>query len=222
MVSPVSNHPPLLGVNASKESGMGKDDFLKLLVAQLKHQDPLKPVENTEFVSQLAQFSSLEQTMGINSRLDLLAMQSKGQSNTDAVGFIGKHVSVAGNAITLDSSGTGASVGFELAGDAEKTSVVIHDQNGKTVRTLDVGKHAAGAVKVQWDGKNSDGITQPPGTYSVTIEAQSADDSAVYAIQKTQGTVTGVSFDRGYAVLTLDNGVTAPVSDLLEVQATAK
>jgi len=222
VVNPVSSQSPLLTTDGSQQSGMGREDFLKLLVAQLKHQDPLKPVENTEFVTQLAQFSSLEQTIGINSRLDLLALQSKGQSNTDAVGFIGKKVNVAGATISLDSSGTGAPLSFELAAASEKTNVVIRDQAGNAVRTIELGSRTAGQVTLRWDGKNTTGISQNPGNYSVSVEASSADGSAVYAAQKTVGTVTSVSFDRGYAVLTLDNGVTAPVSDLLEVQATSK
>lgn len=201
---------------------MGRDDFLKLLVAQLKNQDPLKPVENTEFVSQLAQFSSLEQTIGINTRLDLLAVQSTGQSNNDAVGFIGKQVSVAGSLIALDATGLAAPIEFELASPTEKTVVVISDASGKPVRTMELGSKPAGPLSIPWDGKDDAGIRQAAGNYSVAIEAENAEGAAVYAAQKTRGTVTGVSFDRGYALLTLNTGVTAPVSDLLEVKAPAQ
>lgn len=222
MINPVTESPPLLTSQGAQESGMGRNDFLKLLVAQLKHQDPLKPMENTEFVSQLAQFSSLEQTMGINSRLDLLALQSKGQSNTDAVSFIGKRVSVVGSTVALDGSGTGTPVAFELAGNAAKTSVVVRDKNGNTVRTLELGARTPGQVATIWDGKNNAGIVQPAGNYTISVNARSADDASVYASQKTQGTVTGVSYENGFAVLTLDSGVTAPISDLVEVTSLSK
>jgi flagellar basal-body rod modification protein FlgD len=219
MVNPVTNAGAPLSPVSSQESTMGRDDFLKLLVAQLKNQDPLSPMQNTEFVTQLAQFSSLEQAVGMNARLDLLAIQSRGQSNTDAVGFIGKHVAVVGSNVTLDSSGTGASVAFQLGGNAEETRVVVRDANGRTVRTLDLGARQAGLVSTRWDGNDNLGVRQPPGNYSVTVEAKTAEGGAVYVMQQTTGTVTKVSFDQGYAVLTLDSGLSVPISDLLEVTA---
>src|SRR3954468_4264142 len=88
--------------SATSDNGMGKDAFLKLLVAQISHQDPLKPMDDTAFVAQLAQFSSLEQTMGINTRLDALAAQERGGQNTTIGALVGKSVTVRGSITTLD------------------------------------------------------------------------------------------------------------------------
>src|ERR1700754_527009 len=86
---------------AGGNGAMGQEAFLKLLVAQLQNQDPLNPQDNYEFVAQLAQFSSLEQTIGINDRLDQLALQSQGLQNTETIALVGKQVTVKGNIVTL-------------------------------------------------------------------------------------------------------------------------
>lgn len=199
------------------EKALGRDDFLKLLVAQLKNQDPLNPVQNTEFVTQLAQFSSLEQVMGINDRLDLLTTQSRGQGNTESIGLVGKQVTVHGSNLSLDGSGSGAELSFGLDADAAKTDVAIQDASGHTVRTLHLGANAAGVVKAHWDGLDDNGVQQPSGNYTVSIQATSGANAAVGVTQQTSGIVQSVSFDKGYAVLALDNGVSVPVSDLVEV-----
>lgn len=201
------------------EKDMDRDDFLKLLVAQLKNQDPLKPQDNSQFVAELAQFSSLEQTMGINERLDLLAVQSRGQSNTEAIGLVGQSATVRGSIATIDGSGIGSPITFTLDGDAESTVVTIRDQNGRTVRTLDLGSHDAGLVRISWDGRDAAGVVQPAGSYVVGVAAKAPGDNPVQVSQQTTSTVAGISFDQGYPVLHLANGVSVPVSDLLRVDS---
>ena len=90
------------GLTTGAEQAIGRDEFLKLLVAQLKNQDPLKPQDNTQFVAELAQFSSLEQTMGINDRLDTLTLQSRGQSNAEVIALVGKVATVRGSVVTSE------------------------------------------------------------------------------------------------------------------------
>jgi len=198
---------------------MGRDEFLKLLVAQLRHQDPLKPQDGTQFVAELAQFSSLEQSMGINDRLDLMMAQTRGLANTEVVSLVGKQATVKGSILTIDGGGTGAPLNFTLNGPAEETVVSIRDQNGRLVRTLDVGAKSAGIVRMQWDGRDDTGVVQPAGAYVVTIDAKSSTGTPVGTTQETTSVVEGVSFDAGYPVLHLANGVKAPVSDLLKVNA---
>jgi flagellar basal-body rod modification protein FlgD len=198
---------------------LDKQAFLKLLVAQLKNQDPLKPQDNSEFVAQLAQFSSLEQTMGINSRLDTLATQNQGLANSQVIGLVGSEATVKGSMVTVDGTGTGAPVRFTLAGASEKTTVTIRDQAGQVVKTLEVGAKKQGLVQLSWDGRSDAGLVQPEGTYVVSVAASNAAGSAVSVSQETTSKVTGVSFDKGYPVLHLQNGVAVPVSDLLKVQS---
>lgn len=203
----------------SGDKAMGRDAFLKLLVAQLKNQDPLKPQDNAQFVAELAQFSSLEQTMGINDRLDMLATQNLGLQNSQVVALVGKEATVRGSLVTSEGRGTAVPVNFSLGGNAEKTVVTIRDQAGRTVRTLDLGERTAGASRITWDGRDDAGNIQPAGTYSVAVQATSEQGGAVAVTQETTGTIDAVSFDKGYPVLHLDSGVMVPVSDLLRVDS---
>jgi flagellar basal-body rod modification protein FlgD len=196
---------------------LDRDAFLKLLVAQLKNQDPLKPQDNSAFVAELAQFSSLEQSMGINDRLDLLAAQNAGLANAQAVGLVGSVATVRGSMVTVDGKGLGVPVGFSLSGETNSTIVTVRNQSGQVVRTLDVGARDAGFVSLMWDGRNEAGIIQPAGTYVIGVAAENAVGAPVAVSQETSGKVKQVSFDKGYPVLTLDNGMAVPVSDLLKV-----
>ena len=225
MTTPIDSSTPTSAISQSLSQAtggqvMGKDAFLKLLVAQIKHQDPLKPQDSTQFVAELAQFSSLEQTMGINERLDLLSLQSRGLQNAEVVGMVGKEATVRGSMVTIDGSGAGAPIGFSLDGESAETKVTIRDQSGRVVRSIDLGARNAGTSRIQWDGRSDSGQVQPAGTYVVEIEANTEDDSPVTASQQTTGTIIGVSFDKGYPVLHLDNGSDVPVSDLIRVDST--
>jgi flagellar basal-body rod modification protein FlgD len=226
MVDPVNASSSVLANSLAQQTGpnqsMGKDAFLKLLVAQLKNQDPLKPQDNSTFVAELAQFSSLEQTTGINDRLDNLALQNKGIANTQIAAFVGKKVTVRGTLATADGTGTPVPINFALGGASAVTKVTIQDQNGRTVRTLDLGDRKAGTARIMWDGRDDAGIVQPKGTFKVTVSATDSKKSPVSVVQETTGLVSSVSFDTGYPVLTLDNGTTSPVSDLLRVESPPK
>src|SRR3954463_8192615 len=110
MVTPVTGSSSSQDANLSSalgtNSSLGEKDFLKLLVAQLKNQDPLAPQDNSQFVSQLAQFSSLEAAMGTNTRLDSITGQNQGLANTEVVSLVGKTATVKGSLITSPGSGT--------------------------------------------------------------------------------------------------------------------
>ena len=200
------------------DKSLGKEAFLKLLVAQLQNQDPLKPMENSQFVAELAQFSNLEQTMGINDRLDLLALQGRGMANTEVVGLVGSVVTVRGATVTMDRSGAPVPVSFTLDGASAETRVMINDQSGRTLRTMEVGPKSGGLTQVTWDGKDDNGMVQPAGPYTVVVEAKNADGAPVLVSQEAKGSVEAVSFDKGYPLLHLDSGLSVPVADLLRVE----
>ncbi len=206
------------GLPTGVEQEMGREEFLKLLVAQLQNQDPLKPQDNAQFVAELAQFSNLEQTMGINDRLDALTSQNRGLQNSQVVSMVGRTATVRGSMVTANGSGTPVPVSFSLDGDADKVSITLADLNGNAVRTIDIGTKKEGLVKLNWDGRSDDGLVMPAGTYTVTVKAQNAEGLSVSSTQETTGTVQSVSFDKGYPVLQLQNGVSVPISDLLRVQ----
>lgn len=200
----------------AKQAGMDKDAFLKLLVAQLSHQDPTQPTEGTEYVTQLAQFSLVEQSMAQSSKLDVVSTQLTGMSSNEAASLVGKSVTVRGSGIAFDGvSATGSSV--NLSANAAKVTVQIQDSTGKTVRTLDVGARASGAMPISWDGRDDNGQPAAKGNYTLKVSATTADGSIVNASQDVSGTVQKVNYDKGYPEITLDSGVTAPISDLVSV-----
>jgi flagellar basal-body rod modification protein FlgD len=222
MVAPVNNTTtatPGLSDAFGTNKAMGRDAFLKLLVAQLKNQDPLKPQDNSAFVAELAQFSNLEQAMGVNDRLDAMMLQNQGMQNSNVVAMVGSIATVRGSMVTTDGSGIGVPVAFTLDRASDQTVVTITDQAGRVVRTLDLGGRNAGVNRIQWDGRSDDGIVQPAGTYSVGVRAADEDGGTVIVSQETTGMLKGVSFDKGYPVLHLSNGVSVPVSDLLRVES---
>ncbi|MCC6216233.1 MAG: flagellar hook assembly protein FlgD [Polyangiaceae bacterium] len=221
MISNVSS-PSALGAGAltgaTGGADLGKDAFLKLLVAQIQHQDPLKPLEDTQFVTELAQFSALEQTLGINARLDLLATQNQGMANTQIAALAGSRVTVRGSMVTSSGNAGAVQVAFELQGAAESTRVQIVDAEGRVVRTLDLGDRPAGLVQATWDGRNDQGMLLPAGQYRVSVEAKSSGGGAVGVLQESSGLVEAVSFEKGYPLLHLDNGLSVPASELLRVE----
>ena len=226
MVAPVNNTTTSAAQGLSSALGgnkaMGRDAFLKLLVAQLKNQDPLKPQDNSAFVAELAQFSSLEQSMGVNDKLNQMMLQNQGMANSNVVNMVGQVATVKGSLVTTDGSGLGVPLAFKQDLASDDTVIQIQDANGRVVRTLDLGERPAGISRITWDGRSDDGIVQPAGTYAVAIQAKDEDGGTVVVSQETSGTITGVAFDKGYPVLHLSNGVNAPVSDLLRVESPPK
>jgi flagellar basal-body rod modification protein FlgD len=193
---------------------------LKLLIAQVSHQDPLKPMDDTAFVAQLAQFSSLEQSMGINTRLDALSALERGIANTQIAGLVGKNVTVKGSITTLDSAGIGAPLTFTLSGTAATVDVKLTDASGKAVRTVHLANQSAGLVRMTWDGRDDSGVAQPPGAYAVSVVAKDNTGATVDASLESTGVITNVGFEKGFPNLQLDSGVSAPASDLLRINRT--
>lgn len=199
-----------------KSTGLDREAFLKLLVAQMSHQDPLAPTGGTEYVAQLSQFAMVEQSVAQSGKLDMLSAQMGGISNNEATSLVGKTVNIRGKGVAWDgTNATGASV--TLSGAATKVTVKIQDAQGKTVRTLEMGARPGGAMGIAWDGKDDSGQPVAKGTYSVKVDATSANGQAVNASQDVTGTVVKVTFDKGYPELQLDSGAAAPISDLVSV-----
>jgi len=205
---------------ASGGKGLGQDAFLKLLVAQISHQDPLKPMDDTSFVAQLAQFSSLEQTIGINKRLDALASQNLSTANTQYADLIGKSVSMKGDTATLNGSGFAVPIQFTLGAATKTTELSIVNAAGQTVRTMHLGPRTAGVIAGSWDGKSDAGVAQPAGIYTVSIKGLDGAGASVDVIQEMTGVVQSVDLSKGSPNLQLDGGVSAPVSDLLRINQT--
>ncbi|MFA5032195.1 MAG: flagellar hook assembly protein FlgD [bacterium] len=192
----------------------GKDEFLKLLTTQLKYQDPTAPMDNKDFLAQLAQFSSLEQLLNVNGNLqaNFLALQSL--NNSSATDFIGKTVKATGNSVSLVENAS-VPISYSLAGAAEAT-VSIYDSNGNLVRTLDSEWQSSGDNQMLWDGKDSSGNALAPGKYTFSVSAKDTDDNSVTATGYLSGKITGVKFVNGNPVLMMGD-TEISFSDIYEI-----
>jgi flagellar basal-body rod modification protein FlgD len=208
--------------NASSATGanqtLGEDAFLKLLMAQLANQDPLQPADSTQFVTQLSQFSMVEQSVQQSTTLSSISSQLQGLAGGQANGLIGKMATVQNT--TMAWNGTFATTAnVTLGGAAQSVSVAVQDSSGNTVRTLTMGPQPAGPLQVTWDGKKTDGTAAPSGSYSATVTAVDASGQSVNVGQTISGIVTQVSPNQGAPTMTLNNGAVAPVSQLVSVAA---
>jgi flagellar basal-body rod modification protein FlgD len=185
----------------SKQSVMGKDDFLQLLVTQLQNQDPLNPADATEFTAQLATFSSLEQLQNINTTLGDVSTSQTVLTNSQAVDYIGKQVQAIGDRVYLR-DGQADPIEFDIADEAAGVYVKIYNQYGEYVQDLELGPMAAGQHSVQWDGLDHQGRTAQDGPYQYEAAAIDADGNTVSVTSFTQGTVSGVYYKNGIAYLT--------------------
>jgi len=172
---------------------MGKEDFLTLLVAQLKNQDPMNPDEPTEFTAQLAQFSSLEQLFNLNEGMNNVSTAVANSQKMSALGLIGKEAAYFDGTFTYD--GTPMNIGSSLDGNA--TSVILHlQQNGTTVATLEGAELTKGNHFLTWNGLDAQGQPAPFGDYTIAIEATAAAGS-IAAAPLVRSEVTGVDLDAG-------------------------
>jgi flagellar basal-body rod modification protein FlgD len=165
-----------------------QDRFLKLLVTQMKNQDPLNPMDNAEITSQMAQLSTVT---GIEKLNETLAAFTKAQA-FQSVDMIGHYVLAPGEHMDL-ASGT-ALGGVELASGADAVTVKVFDANGNLVSTLDLGEMDAGVNAFTWDGKNNAGTAAADGSYTFTVEAK-LNDAAVTASSLAVGKVQSVLMD---------------------------
>ncbi|MBN1142162.1 MAG: flagellar hook assembly protein FlgD [Deltaproteobacteria bacterium] len=183
---------------------MGKEDFLTLLVAQLKNQDPLNPSDPTEFTAQLAQFSSLEQLFTVNKSLTEMV---SGQSQSDqlaALQMIGKKAVFSQNSFRFN--GEGVEIGYELTLPAQGVDILVRNASGQVVATLQGEELAAGAHFLTWNGQDDNGGTVPAGNYVLQING-SYDNKNYFSLDALlRSEVEGVDFGAEGTVLSTPNG----------------
>jgi flagellar basal-body rod modification protein FlgD len=184
---------------------MGQNDFLKLLVTQLKNQDPLKPMDNTAFVAELAQFSQLDQSTKQVQLLEKSIAQQTDSMQYTLLPMIGRNVQVEGSLIDLNNGP--AKLTYALEREAATVRVTIQDQQGKAIRILDLGTQSAGKQEVQWDGRNQNGLLMPNGTYQYQVLAKDAKGGAVVAAPSSVLKISGVRMVNGTPQLAAGNYV---------------
>jgi len=183
------------------QTTLGQADFLKLMTAQMQNQDPFSPVDNTQMVAQMAQFSSLAGISDMSTTLKAIADKLGVSTTSDAVSYIGKTVLVPGNTAYGRTSG-GIAGAIELGDDASAVNVTISDQNGQVLKTLKLGAQARGTVNYDWDGMTDQGADAGAGPFNVSVVAQN-NGTTVSATGLVWAPVQSVSTTTGSTVLTL-------------------
>ena len=215
------------GLFAESANKLGKDDFLMLLVTQLQFQDPLNPMDNTEFIAQLAQFSALENSNNVEKAINKLdesfqntvaAQQYSAQSmnNTSAISLIGKEVRLRRTMLDwLGKAGEVETVNVHL-GNNYSANIEILNGEGEEVRTLEAtGKDSENSASVIWDGTTDTGESAPAGTYTIHISGEE-EQPELYAF--VQDVVDGVRFSTEGALVKI-GGSELSIGNVLDVSS---
>lgn len=217
MITAVGSSPGTSAVQSSESRSLGQDVFLNLLVTQLKNQDPLNPMEATEFVSQLAQFSELDEMRKISSGQKDLTYYLASLNNFSALGLLGKEVEFEGNTFSHQSDSP-SELTFSLGADASKVEVRIYDSQGKLVATLKESSLPAGRRSVVWTGReDSTGSACPSGTYRFEVSATDAEGKAIPSTTVGSGTVEEVVYQNGAPYLYI-GGLWVALDDIQRIR----
>lgn len=197
-------------------SELDRQDFMTLFITQLQYQDPMKPMDSYEMASQMAQFSNMEATMKMSANMERLLDYQTSQNNLQLLTLLDKDVMALGNSIGVNDGETGRGI-FTLVEASDAVTVEIYDDRDRLVRQIDLGAMEVGEFELTWDGKDSRGNAVANGLYSYVVDARNQYNDVVEVDYRMQGRVTGVEFDSGTAMVTLDNHVGVKVGDIVQV-----
>lgn len=200
---------------AQGSSQLGKDEFLRLMMAQLQAQDPTAPQSSEAFVAQLAQFSSVEQLTGLNSMMESLLVAQAANNQTQIAGLVGKDVVYTTDAITLGVDGA-TPVRVTPEANAADVVVTIKDESGTVVRTVHLGAADGSGLDYTWDGLDDQGRPMPEGEYSISATATDTQGNPVDVSVGASGHIDAVSFDGGVPMLVI-GGLKIPVGDVVQI-----
>ncbi len=175
---------------ATSTASAMQDQFMTLLVTQLKNQDPLNPMDNAQMTSQMAQIDTLNGINQLNTTLQALSASMTPNQTVQAAAMIGHGALVPGSGVDLANGS--AMGGFSLSGPSDSTKVSIYDGSGALVNTMNLGAQPAGVTDWQWDGKDSNGNAMPAGSYTFKVDATLA-GNAVTANTLQYGVVNSVT-----------------------------
>ncbi|MCR9204463.1 MAG: flagellar hook assembly protein FlgD [Halobacteriovoraceae bacterium] len=191
-------------VEKDKHNRMDKDAFLKLLSAQLANQDPLKPVDQKKFAADMAQFAQLEQLTNMNGKLDKSTANNGEKLKYMGASFIGKTIHTAGASLPYDGRQFSVNIPFYLTKPAKNVIVKVFDKSNNLIAQIDKESMGQGANSITWNGKQLDGVRATKGDYHFKVLAYDEKFQAFSGETRAQGVVTGVSFEDGETILTVD------------------
>lgn len=208
---------PAKKMRATGNDQLDKDAFFKLMLAQMKNQDPTSPMESHQMAAQLAQFSSLESLQNINTGIESLQKTQSGDSQFGALGLIGKVVSGDAAKLYRSQGDKQHALQFSIAQDAQKANAVIKDLDGRVIRKLELGSLKKGTNSVEWNGLMDDGLPARAGEYKVTIEAVGASGAKLAVNTGFSGRISGVDFTpQGPMVIV--NGKAVRLSEIKKIE----
>lgn len=180
----------------TKTTALGQDEFLKLMTTQMTHQDPTKPMQNGEFLSQMAQFGTVSGIQELQQSFKDFSASISSDQALQAASLVGRNVSVPSD-YGLLSAGGEINGSFDLSTSASSVNVVITDSDtGDVIRKINLGQQAAGSVPFTWDGLNDAGTLVSPGIYKVQAEASIDGVNTVFQ-PAIQSKVESVSMSNG-------------------------
>ena len=194
---------------------LGKDDFLKLMMAQATHQDPMNPMDSQGMMQQLTAMGSMEQLMNVNKNLDQLGQVQSDIARANTFALLEKDVTIPGGKVKL-SEGLAPGMQFSLPREAATVQMVIANVEGQIVRSLDMGAQSSGSHAARWDGRNDQGDRLPDGNYTYSVKAVTQDDEEVPVNLFVTGKVSGIRFDKGHHLLKV-NGEEVDLRDVVEM-----
>jgi len=196
------------------------DQFLNLLTTQLKNQDPLSPMDSTEFTNQLVSFSQVEQQIKSNDYLEKLIQSQTLNLTALGLSFIGKDVEVTGETFNT-SGGKDVNLGYTMPADATTGTISIVDKDGNVVHTANA-ELSSGFHSLTWDGKNQNGQAVAAGDYTFKVSALTSNDTSLNVTKYVPGHVESLeSLDDGTLVVNV-NGKQIGLSDIRKVSESAQ
>lgn len=218
-ISPVATDANGVQRDTGSMQTLGKDDFLKLMITKLQYQDPLSPMEDSDFIAQLAQFSTLEQMNNIaegiatSNKWDFLQMQSL--NNVMASGLIGREVTADFSGMYLDTTGD-PNISFTLVKPAAEIEFTIRDESGTVIATISARGLDVGSGSIKWDGTDTMGNRAPEGYYLITATASTSDGAVFTPDLKLVGIVSTITYRDGTAFVQID-GTEVSLGDIRSV-----
>lgn len=215
--SPIATLQQASGVRADADPAKQLNDrFLKLLVAQMKNQDPLNPLDNAQVTSQMAQINTVTGINGLNDTVEELIVQFARLEAMQAAQLTGRSVLVTGTEARVGTAGAPTAFGVDLAQPADAVKVEIRDAAGALVRTQSLGRAEAGVSRFEWDGRNDAGREVAAGRYSITVKA-TAGGKEIGATPLVARRIDGVSARDGAIRLNFAGGGAASYGDIRQI-----
>jgi flagellar basal-body rod modification protein FlgD len=208
--------PPSQSDTARKSLSGTVDNFLKLLITQLKNQDPTAPLDTNQMTQQIATLSQVEQQINTNSNLERMTAVLSASNNSSIANYIGKRVEASGSAGALYNGH--AEFAYYLQTDAAQAAVTIKDQAGNVVYE-GTGTTARGRNQFNWDGRSNNGQAMPDGVYNISIEAIDDSGTPVAAQTFTTFVVHSVDTANGNIYLSSDGDIAIPVEQISSILA---